>query len=57
MTRDLSRLLRPKSIAVVGGGAWCAAVIEQCQKMDFKGEIWPVHPKAEELAGLPGSEP
>lgn len=53
MTRDLSRLLRPKSIAVVGGGAWCAAVIEQCQKMGFKGEIWPVHPKAEELAGLP----
>ena len=53
MTRDLSRLLRPKSIAVVGGGAWCAAVIEQCQKMGFKGEIWPVHPKAEVLAGLP----
>ncbi|NQY59448.1 acetate--CoA ligase family protein [Cognatishimia sp.] len=53
MTRDLSRLLRPKSIAVVGGGAWCAAVIEQCQKMGFQGEIWPVHPKAEELAGLP----
>ena len=53
MTRDLSRLLRPKSIAVVGGGAWCAAVIEQCQKMGFQGEIWPVHPKAEVLAGLP----
>ncbi|QTN36975.1 acetate--CoA ligase family protein [Cognatishimia activa] len=53
MTRDLSRLLRPKSIAVVGGGAWCAAVIEQCQNMGFQGEIWPVHPKAEELAGLP----
>lgn len=53
MTRDLSRLLRPKSIAVVGGGAWCAAVIAQCQKMGFQGEIWPVHPKAEELAGLP----
>ncbi|WP_370230740.1 CoA-binding protein, partial [Cognatishimia sp.] len=51
MTRDLARLLRPKTIAVVGGGAWCAAVIDQCQKMGFGGEIWPVHPKAEQLAG------
>ena len=52
MTRDLSRLFRPKTIAVVGGGAWCALVIEQCHKMGFKGEIWPVHPKAEEVGGL-----
>ena len=53
MSRDLSRLLRPKTIAVVGGGAWCASVIEQCQKMGFDGPIWPVHPKAETVAGLP----
>ncbi|KIC07008.1 acyl-CoA synthetase, partial [Leisingera sp. ANG-M1] len=53
MTRDLSRLFRPKSIAVIGGGAWCRLVIEQCQKMGFEGTIWPVHPKAEEVAGLP----
>ncbi|EEB72842.1 hypothetical protein RR11_3605 [Ruegeria sp. R11] len=53
MTRDLSRLFRPKSIAVIGGGAWCRLVIEQCQKMGFGGTIWPVHPKAEEVAGLP----
>jgi len=53
MTRDLSRLFRPKSIAVIGGGAWCRLVIEQCQKMGFGGIIWPVHPKAEEVAGLP----
>lgn len=52
MKRDLSRLLRPKSIAVVGGGTWCALVIEQCQKMGFEGDIWPVHPKAEKIAGL-----
>ena len=51
--KSLNRLFRPKTIAVVGGGAWCRLVIEQCQKMGFDGEIWPVHPKAEELAGLP----
>ncbi|WP_264211725.1 acetate--CoA ligase family protein [Leisingera thetidis] len=53
MTRDLSRLFRPKTIAVIGGGAWCRLVIEQCRKMGFEGTIWPVHPKAEEVAGLP----
>ena len=52
MTRELSRLLRPKSIAVVGGGAWCRAVVEQCRKMGFAGDIWPVHPKAAEIEGL-----
>ncbi|EDZ45208.1 CoA-binding [Rhodobacterales bacterium Y4I] len=53
MTRDLSRLFRPKSIAVIGGGAWCRLVIEQCRKMGFDGAIWPVHPKAEVVADLP----
>ncbi|SHI39811.1 Acyl-CoA synthetase (NDP forming) [Shimia gijangensis] len=53
MKRDLSRLFRPKTIAVVGGGAWCALVIEQCHKMGFDGEIWPVHPKADTVGGLP----
>ncbi len=52
MTRDLSRLLRPKSIAVVGGGVWCASVIEQCRRMGFDGPIWPVHPRRAEMAGL-----
>ncbi|MBO9473815.1 acetate--CoA ligase family protein [Shimia sp. R10_1] len=51
MTRDLSRLIRPKSIAVVGGGAWCAEVIRQCEKIGFSGDIWPVHPKAESVLG------
>ena len=52
MTRDLSRLLRPKSIAVVGGGAWCESVIEQCLKMGFSGPVWPVHPKKIEVQGV-----
>ena len=50
---DLERLLRPRSIAVVGGGAWCEAVIEQNQKIGFKGHIWPVHPNKDIVGGLP----
>jgi acetyl-CoA synthetase len=50
---DLRRLLRPSSIAVIGGGAWCEQVILQAQRMGFDGDIWPVHPKAEQIAGLP----
>ena len=51
--RDLGRLLRPASIAVVGGGAWGSATVAQCRKMGFDGPIWPVHPRAETIAGLP----
>ncbi|WP_322867706.1 acetate--CoA ligase family protein [Aquicoccus sp. G2-2] len=52
MTHTLTRLLRPRSIAVIGGGAWCNQVIEQSRKMGFTGAIWPVHPKAQDIAGL-----
>lgn len=44
MTRDLSRLLRPESIAVIGGGSWCRNVISQCRSMGFAGDVWQVHP-------------
>ncbi|MEP1522245.1 MAG: CoA-binding protein, partial [Ascidiaceihabitans sp.] len=49
---DVSRLLRPKSIAVVGGGAWCAQIVLQCQQMGFSGDIWVVHPKGMEVHGI-----
>ncbi|MCA0928386.1 acetate--CoA ligase family protein [Ruegeria profundi] len=51
MSKDLNRLLRPKSIAVIGGGAWCQQVILQAERMGYAGQIWPVHPKAPEIAG------
>ncbi|MCX8954697.1 acetate--CoA ligase family protein [Ruegeria sp. NA] len=51
MTKDLTRLLRPKSIAVIGGGAWCQQVILQSERMGYAGQIWPVHPKASDIAG------
>ncbi|HET7409172.1 MAG TPA: CoA-binding protein, partial [Paracoccaceae bacterium] len=50
--RDLSRLFRPRSIAVVGGGAWGPAVVEQCLKMGFAGDIWPVHPTRADMHGI-----
>lgn len=53
MTRDLPRLLRPRSIAVIGGGFWGANVIDQCRKMGFEGPIRPVHPEKDEVGGLP----
>ncbi len=46
----LSRLLRPKSIAVIGGGPWCTSVIEQAKRFGFDGAIWPVHPNKPVLA-------
>ena len=48
--RPLERLLRPKSIAVFGGGP-AAEVIRQCERLGYAGEIWPVHPEKREVAG------
>jgi acetate---CoA ligase (ADP-forming) len=46
----LARLLRPATIAVIGGHA-AAEVVRQSNKIGFSGEIWPVHPRAVEVAG------
>lgn len=51
--RPLDRLLRPRNVAVVGGGVWCANVIRECRKIGFAGEIWPVHPKRQQVGGEP----
>lgn len=48
----IERLLRPRSIAVIGGGTWCANVIEQCRKIGFAGDLWAVHPTKAEIGGL-----
>ena len=53
MKRNLDRLLRPKSIAVIGGGPWCTNVILQLQKFGFAGPIWPVHPSKPTIADIP----
>ncbi len=48
----LERLLRPKSIAAIGG-LQAGRVVEQCRLMGYQGEIWPVHPTKKEVHGLP----
>ena len=47
---DLSRLLNPRTITVIGGKEG-ARVVEQCDKLGFKGTIWPVHPKRDSIGG------
>ena len=49
---SIERLLRPKSIAAIGG-LQAARVVEQCQLMGYQGEIWPVHPNKSEVHGIP----
>ena len=51
MKLSLTRLLRPKSIAIFGG-SWAESVIQQCIKFSFDGEIWPVHPYKTQIQGL-----
>jgi len=60
---SLERFVKPRSIAVFGGYQ-AQEVIRQSDRMGYEGEIWPVHPKKEEILGrkvfrsvadLPGS--
>ena len=49
--RDLSRLLKPRAVAVFGG-AWAAEVIKQLRAFGYEGAIWPVHPHKREIEGV-----
>lgn len=49
--RDLSRLLWPRSIAVLGS-AWAGNVVAQSRSMGFVGPVWPVHPVRDQIAGI-----
>ena len=46
----LGRLLRPRSVAVLGGRE-AAEVVRQCKRMGYAGEIWPVHPEKDSVEG------
>ena len=47
----LTRTLNPRSIALFGTSP-AQSVIEQCRKLGYTGEIWPVHPTRETLGDL-----
>jgi len=53
---QIDRLLRPKSVAVIGAsdrhGALGATLLSNLVKYEFAGGIYPVNPKRDELLGL-----
>lgn len=51
--QSLEKLLRPKTVAVVGGGFWCTNVVAECRKLGFDGQVCVVHPIRAEIAGCP----
>lgn len=48
----LGRLLRPKTVAIIGGDS-AAEVVRQCRAIGFEGDIFTVNPTREELGGIP----
>lgn len=56
-TDRLSGLMTPQSVAIIGAsarkGGWSGSAIPTLLRMGFKGQIYPVNAKYEELHGLP----
>lgn len=54
MTRlhDLTRMLRPRTVAVIGG-APAARVVRECNRIGYAGAIWPIHPEKPSVEGHP----
>jgi acyl-CoA synthetase (NDP forming) len=54
---DLTRLLRPASIAVVGAtdraGTYAAQTLLNLELLGYPGEVWGVNPKRDEVMGRP----
>jgi acetyltransferase len=55
--QNLSKIFRPRSVAVIGASAKEASVgrtvLENLQQAGFAGDIYPVNPKYDSLLGLP----
>lgn len=47
----LASLLRPSTVALVGGGL-LDRLAESCRQIGFAGEIWPVNPRRRRVAGI-----
>jgi acyl-CoA synthetase (NDP forming) len=50
--RNIARLLRPASIAFIGGKD-LRLPIDSCRKIGFTGEMWAVNPHRGQIAGMP----
>jgi len=53
MTDDIRRLIAPRSIALIGAGAWTDAVAAGNVAVGFQGQIWRVHPHRPSTAATP----
>ncbi|MEM5316971.1 acetate--CoA ligase family protein [Paraburkholderia sp. JHI869] len=57
MTQSVERLLRPASIAIVGAsptpGALGASLLANLERNDYRGQIYLVNPKRDEINGRP----
>ena len=57
MSRDLTTLLAPRSVAVVGAspraGSVAGEILRNLQSCGFEGKLFPVNPKYEVVCGLP----
>lgn len=50
--KSLDRLLRPRSIAFIGG-RHAEEALRQCRRLGFAGEVWPVNPRRADMDGVP----
>ena len=41
---DIRRLIAPRSIALIGAGAWTDAVAAGNAAVGYRGELWRIHP-------------
>ena len=46
---NLQRLLVPRTVALIGSGAWTDAVAAGAKTLGFPGEVWRVHPTRSSL--------
>ena len=57
MFRDLTPLLNPKRVAVIGAterpGSAGRLVLENLKNLDFPGKVYAVHPKYDQVLGYP----
>ncbi|MEQ9489673.1 MAG: acetate--CoA ligase family protein [Alphaproteobacteria bacterium] len=49
---NLLRLLKPRHVAVIGGGD-AVTVAGECRRIGYDGPFWPVNPKRAEIGGYP----
>ena len=53
---DLMSLMRPRSVAIIGAsntpGKIGYAVVDNMKSSGFKGHIYPINPKEDEIGGL-----